>query len=143
MKKAISKVSTFIKMMTGTATEKKNEKMVFAKDLPMAIKLFVQRNFSCRSIAMAEMKSTAKGIVYVVYLNDGIQLVFNENGGWEMVDCKMGVIPTALVPANIISFMDVYYPCTPLVKMEKIDDGYEVTLSNYSTLQFDKMGYVA
>lgn len=143
MKKTISKVSAFIHMMTRPAAEKKSEKMIFVESLPMTAKIFVQRNFPNRSIAFAVKKNTSKGTMYSATLNDGIQVEFNENGSWVMVDCKMSAVPSTLVPASVASFMNAYYSRIPLVKMEKNDNGYEVTLSNYATLKFDKMEYVA
>lgn len=143
MKKAISTVYSFIQMMTGATAENKSDKMILAKNLPVAVKIFVQHYFPCRSIAFAETKNTSKGMMYVVTLNDGIHIEFNENGSWEKVDCKMGAIPATLIPANIEAFMDDFYPCTPIVKMEKTDKGYQVTLSNYFTQEFDHLEYVA
>ena len=80
MKNIISKVFSFIQMMIGTATARKPDKMIFAKNLPMAVKSSVQRNFPTKDIAFAEMRFTSRGMVYVAILNDGEQVVFNENG---------------------------------------------------------------
>ena len=143
MKKAISTVYSFFQMMTRTTTENKSDKMILPNDLPMAVKIFVLHNFPSRSIAFAETRHTSKGMMYVVTLNDGIQAEFNENGSWKMVDCKMGAVPAALIPANIEAFMDDFYPCTPIVKMVKTDNGYEVTLSNYFTQKYSNVEYVA
>ncbi len=46
----------------------------------MAVKSFVMRNFPTKDIAFAEMRFTSRGMVYVAILNDGEQVVFNENG---------------------------------------------------------------
>lgn len=143
MKKAISTVYSFIQMMIRTTSENKSGEMILAKNLPMAVKIFVQHNFPCRSITFAETINTSKGMMYVVTLNDGIQMEFNETGGWEKIDCKMGAVPATLIPANIEAFMDDFYPCTPIVKMEKTDNGYEVTLSNFFTQKFCHQEYVA
>ena len=143
MKKAISTVYSFIQMMTRTTAENKSDKMILAKDLPMAVKVFVMHNFPSRIIAFAETRHTSKGMRYVVTLHDGIQAEFNENGRWVMVDCKLGAVPATLIPANIEAFMDDFYPCTPIVKMMKTDNGYEVTLSNFFTQKFSNVEYVA
>ena len=143
MKKAISTVYSFIQMMSKTTAEDKSRKIIHAKDLPMETKNFVQRYFPGRSITFAKTKNTPKGMKYVVTLNDGILVEFNEKGSWEKVDCKMGAVPATLIPAKIEAFMDNFYPCTPIVKMEKTGNGYEVTLSNYFTQKFDNLEYVA
>ena len=80
MKNIISKVFSLIQVMIGTATARKSDKMIFAKNLPMAVKSFVMRNFPTKDIAFAEMRFTSRGMVYVAILNDGEQVVFNENG---------------------------------------------------------------
>ena len=139
MKKAISTVFSFVQMMTRTTTENKSGKMILAKNLPMAVKSFVQQNFPMRSIAFAETNHTSKGMTYVVTLNDGIQVEFNENGSWEKVDCKTWAIPANLIPTNIEAFMDDFYPCTYIVKMEKAGNGCLVTLSNLFTQKFDHL----
>ncbi|MBP5507793.1 MAG: PepSY-like domain-containing protein [Prevotella sp.] len=143
MKKTISMVSNFIHRMTRPAAEKKREKLIFAESLPTETKYFLQRNFPGRSIAFAEMKTTSKSTTYVATLNDGIQISFNENGAWEKIDCKMGVVPAALVPSSVAAFMNAFYPGIPLVKIEKSDVGYEVTLSNFASLKFNHTENVA
>lgn len=136
-------VSALIHMMTRPATGKKSDKKVLAKNLPMAARFFVQRNFPNRSIAFAEERLTPKGMMYVATLNDGIQVSFTENGSWEKVDCKMGAVPATVVPATVATYMNAFYPNIPMVKIEKTDDGYEVTLSNYVSLKFNNLEYVA
>ena len=136
-------VSALINMMTRPAAKKESEKMIFVESLPSTVKFFVQHNFPGRSIAIAEKKITSKGTMYAVTLNDGVQIGFKENGSWEMVDCKMGALPTMLVPETVSTFMNAYYPGIPLVKIEKTANGYEVTLSNYVSLRFGQTQNVA
>lgn len=143
MKKSISTVYSFIQMKTGTMAENKRDKMILVRNLPIAVKIFVQHHFPNRRITFAETKNTSKGMIYVVTLNDGIKAEFNENGGWEKVDCKMGAVPASLIPAKIEAFMHEFHPCTPIVKIEKAEKGYEVTLSNYFTQKFDNLEHVS
>lgn len=143
MKKAISMVSTLINMMTRPAAEKKSAKKLFASQLPMSVKKFAQNHFPGNSIAFAEKKSTSDGMRFSVTFNDGIQVVFNENGNWEMVDCSMGMVPATLVPSNITVFTDAFYPTTPIVKIQKVSNGFEVTLSNYITLNISYLEFTA
>ena len=131
-------------MMTRHTAEKESDKMIFPESLPTSAKFFVQRNFQNRSITLAEKVTTSKGTtMYIATLNDGIQIRFNENGSWEMIDCKMGAVPATLIPENVATFMNAYYPSTPLVKIEKTDTGYEVTLSNFASLKFTQTENVA
>ncbi len=143
MNKTITKVSAFIKKMTRPATEKQSEKTIFAESLPLAARFFVQNNFPNRSIAFASETTTSVGTNFAATLNDGIQVEFNENGSWKTVDCNTDAVPATLVPSIISTFMDAYYHNVPLVKIEKVDDGYKVTLSNYATLKFKDVVNVA
>lgn len=54
--------------------------MFFAKDLPVAIKAYVQKRFPTLSIAFAEKNVTSIGIGYLVSLNDGTEMVFSPTG---------------------------------------------------------------
>lgn len=88
MKKSISMVSALIKMMTRPATEKVSEKRIFAEDLPVATKIFVHNNYPGRSIAFIEKVTSSMSTMYVITLNDGLEIVFNENENCKVVDCK-------------------------------------------------------
>ena len=66
-----------------------------------------------------------------------------ENGNWEKIDCKMGAVPATMVPCNVATFMKDYYPRIPIVKIEKTDNGYETTLSNFVSLKFNMAENVA
>ena len=132
----MTKVSALIHRMTRPATEKMSEKAIFTENLPMEVKFFVMNNFPNKSIAFAAQRNTPTGKTYAATLNDGVQVVFSENGSWMMVDCNVDAVPATLVPTSIAAFMDAYYQNIPLVKIEKVADGYVVTLSNYATLKF-------
>ena len=139
MKKAITKMSSLINKMTRLVSERKNGKKVFAENLPMESKFFVMNNFPNKSIAFAAQRITLTGKTYEATLNNGAQVEFNENGSWRTVDCNMDAVPSTLVPSAISKFMDSHYPNTPLVRIEKVGDGYEVTLFNYATLRFKNL----
>ena len=143
MKKTISMVSALIHRMTRPVVEKKSDKMIFADSLPTTIRFFLQRNFPGRSISLAEIKTINKGSMYVATLNDGIQVSFKENYTWAKIDCKMGAVPSALIPSSVAAFMNAFYPGVPLVKIEKTDVGYEATLSNFASLKFNQTENVA
>ena len=143
MKKSIFMVFDLINMMTRPAAEKVSNEMIFAEDLPKAVKRFLMNSFPGRSIAFARMITSTKGTMYVITLNDGIRIKINSKGNWEMVDCGMRTVPAALVPASVAAFTSACYPCVPISKIKKTASGYEIILSNHFKLNFNSMENVA
>ena len=143
MKKMKITVFALIGLMTKSIACKANDKMVFAENLPTDAKVFVQHNFPRLSVAYAEMRSTRQGTVYEVSLNDGTEVVFSQNGAWGMIDCKLEAVPASLMPASLSSFVKSQFTDAKVVRLYKIDSGYEVALSNDISLKFDHEGMIA
>lgn len=143
MKKMKIAVFALIGLMTKSIACKANDKMVFAENLPTDAKVFVQHNFPRLSVAYAEMRSTRQGTVYEVSLNDGTEVVFSQNGAWGMIDCKLEAVPASLMPASLSSFVKSQFTDAKVVRLYKIDGGYEVALSNGISLKFDHEGKIA
>lgn len=136
-------VSALVKMITRTAAENKSEKMMFADNLPMAVKLFVTNNFPNKSIAFAGIMTTSKGVMYVTTLNDGTQVGFNGNGSCVLVDCGMEAVPAGLIPTSVEAFVSFFHPGLSITKVEKTANGHEVTLSNHVTMKVNDLKNVA
>ena len=134
MKTIISKVSTLIQKMTRPTSEK----MIFAENLPMTVKLFVQSTFPDKAIAYVEEKTTSNCTSYDICLNDGMQMRIKNDGSWELMESVSGTVPTTLVPQSVTDFMNKHYPGIPFYKIEKTGNDYKVTLSNCITLKFDQ-----
>ena len=143
MKKAKMMVFALIGMMTKSMSSNASDKMVFAKDLPAEVKAFVQQNFPRQSVAYAKMKSTSEGTVYEVSLNDGTEVVFNQDGAWSMVDCKSEAVPASLMPASMPSFLGSLFSSNKVVKLSRTINGYVAALSNGYSMKLDRMGMAA
>ena len=143
MKKMKIAVFALIGLMTKSIACKANDKMVFAENLPTDAKVFVQHNFPRLSVAYAEMRATRQGTVYEVSLNDGTEVVFSQNGAWGMSDCKLEAVPASLMPASLSSFVRSQFTDAKVVRLYKIDSGYEAALSNGISLKFDHEGKIA
>ena len=100
--------------------------MVFANDLPIHVKLFVQKHFPLQAISFVEHKDTE----YEIYLNDGTEVDFTEKGMWKKIDCKEQAVPASLLPEKIVTLVKSLFDDALIVKVGKIKQGYEVTLSN-------------
>ncbi len=113
-------------IMTRLIEEITSSRMVFANDLPIHVKLFVQKHFPLQSISFVEYKDTE----YEIYLNDGTEVNFTENGIWKNIDCKQQAVPASLLPEKAITLVRSLFDDALIVKVGKNTKGYEVTLSN-------------
>jgi len=105
-------------------------------ELPVAILSYIQQNYPAASITKVELS----GNVYEVYLNNGIELYFNQNGeflGFQMDDL---IISINELPQAILDYVAVNYPNQTIVKAEIDDNRYEVELNNEIELYFDLNG---
>ena len=143
MKKAKMMVFALIDLMTKSLGCNASDKMVLAKDLPAKVKAFVQHNFPRQSVAYAETRTTDKGKEYVVSLNNGTEVVFNQKGVWSMVDCKSEAVPSSLMPAALPSFLGSLFSDKKVVKLNRTDSGYVAALSNGYSLKLDHEGMAA
>lgn len=143
MKKCKIMVSSLIGIMTRSVSCKANGDMMFVEQLPMSIKLFVQKNFPNLAIAYAEKKKSTQGKGYVVNLNNGTELYFNVSGSWNMIDCKSDALPVSLIPTKVFDVVDRRFTNAQFVKIVKRNQGCEIVMSNGVVLRFDMNGEVA
>lgn len=104
--------------------------------LPAAAKAFIQQYFADRTPSYAE-KEDGK---YEVRFNDGTEVGFDRQGGWDKVDCKMAAVPAALVPEAVSGYVEASFPGSVIVKIDKERYGFEIELSNDLELRFNKNG---
>ena len=140
MKKYKITVFALIGLMAKSMACKANDNMVFAENLPTKAKVFVQHNFPRLSVAYAEKRASDQGMVYEVSLNDGTEVVFNQNGAWGMIDCKWEAVPASLMPTTLSSFVEKQFAGSKVVRLYRVDNGYVAALSNGISLKFDQEG---
>ena len=73
----------------------------------------------------------------VVFVN-GNGVEFDKNGEWTELDCKRSSVPTKAVPAQITKFVKESHPNATILKLERDRYTYEVKLSNFWEIKFDK-----
>ncbi len=117
----------------------KNNKMIFANELPTDAKKFLQENFPNQYVAYAEKNGTE----YEINLNDGTEVTFSKEGFWDKVDCKLNSIPTSLLPESIINNVKELFNDTLVVCADNTKMAYCVMLSNGICLKYDKEGHLA
>lgn len=138
MKQTMTIMNAILGMMKRSVAIK-NNKMVFANELPTDLKNFLQENFPNRSVVYAEKK----GKEYEINLNDGTEVTFSKEGFWDKVDCKLKSIPTTLLPESIINNVKTLFNDAPVVCADNTKQAYYVMLSNGICLKFDKDGHLA
>ena len=95
MKQVKLLVTKLLGIMTRLIAEITSSKMVFANVFPIHVKLFVQKHFPLQPINFVEHKDTK----YEIYLNDGTEVNFSEDGVWKRIDCKQQAVPASLLPS--------------------------------------------
>lgn len=115
-----------------------NDKPVAFEQLPAAAQQFVKQNFPNVKVAFAKMENKLFGASYDVVFINGDNLEFDKNGQWTEISCKHQTVPLGVVPAQIKQFVDSNYPGVKYLSLERDRDSYEIRLSNYWEIKFDK-----
>ncbi len=110
--------------------------MIPVEQLPQAAKSFVQKNFPNNTIIYAEKEMFS----YEARLDDGTEIDFDRKGNWDKVDCKLNAVPSAIIPAPILNYVQKTFPNAEIVKIDKERHGYDIELSNDIELKFNKKG---
>ncbi|MBQ9556399.1 MAG: PepSY-like domain-containing protein [Muribaculaceae bacterium] len=137
MKKIIV-LGTFAMVLLMTAC---SDKPVTPAELPADIAAFVQQNFPGQNITFAKKDLELTGWQYDIVLADGTQIDFDTDQMWDKIQCTMASpVPTALIPAPIVSHLQSNFPDAMILKIDKEHNGYEIELANGLELKFNNEG---
>lgn len=114
-----------------------NEKPIQVSQLPAAAQQFIKQHFAERQVALAQVETEFRTKTYTVTFSDGDHIDFNGKGKWEEIDCKASSVPTAVIPAQIMKYIQEKYKGATVKKIEKDRRQYEVELSNRMELTFN------
>ena len=117
----------------------KNNKMIFANELPTDAKKFLQENFPNQAVAYAEKK----GNMLEVSLNDGTEVTFSKDGTWGKVSRNQEPLPASLLPVSITNNVKTLFNDTLVVCADKTKQAYCVMLSNGISLKYSMDGHLA
>ena len=79
-----------------------------------------------------------EGREYDVFFNNGNKIEFDRKGNWQEIDCEKGSsVPLAVLPDDIVSFLNGNYAERRVTDVSKDRNGYEITLDNGVELKFD------
>ncbi len=123
-------------------TTTSNNETVQRENLPEPVKSFVDQYYAGTGVAHYELKTIpAMGDRYEVKMNNGAEIDFNMDGNWEEITDGQGV-PDALVPQNILSYVQQNYQGIKIKSIDKDNNKIKVDLLNDIDLEFDSNGTV-
>lgn len=112
-------------------------KAISPSRLPKAATQTISSHLPGRKIAIAKVESGLFSKSYTVIFTNGEKIEFDGQGRWTEVKCKRSSVPASLVPAPIAQYVRTHYPNCRILEIER-DDEYEVKLSNYVEITFNK-----
>ena len=116
--------------------------MISYSSLPANAQSFVMTYFG--GMEVSEVQSD--GDDYVVFFDNGIEIVFDDDGSWEDVTATYGnTIPTTFLPLAIINYVNYNYPSALGINGVSYDEGdmeYTVQLTSGTIIYFDQFGDV-
>lgn len=110
------------------------------KQLPKTAQEFIKKHFSKEKIARIKIDKEILETDYEVTFENGTEIDFAGNGEWTDIDCKMSAVPSAVIPAKILTYVNQNYKELSIRTIEKSGRHYDVELSNDLDLEFDKQG---
>lgn len=114
-----------------------DDKAIHVDQLPSQAKQFISQYFSGSKVAVAKMEKDFFDKNYDVIFADGNKVEFNKEGVWREVDCRYSIVPAAIIPSAIRSYVSSHYAEAKIVQIERDRRDYEVKLDNGMKLKFD------
>lgn len=109
--------------------------------LPEEAQAMLAEHFPKAKVSMIKVdKHLLKKTDYDVRLLNGTTIEFNNKGKWTSVDCKTREVPEALIMKPIRNYVKKNYDGLKIVKITKKASGYEIALSDTTTLKFNHLG---
>lgn len=116
------------------------DKPVQPSQLPPEVQNFVKQYFPNQAISFAQKDLDWFWYKYDVTLADGTHIDFDTDNVWDKIESKTSPMPSALIPANIATYVNTNFPSISIVKIDKEHGNYEVELANDLELKFDEQG---
>ena len=136
----MKKTMVFIVCVTALITSAcaDNYQPITRDQLPMKAQTFLSAHFPNSKVSLVRREVDVTELGYDVIFADGCKVEFDRKGGWTEVDCITHPLPSGIVPAAIVSFVDAHYPDAKVVKIEVDKREYDVKLNNRVELTFNK-----
>ncbi len=112
------------------------KKTIEIQQLPVESKLFLTKHFSKQQITSVTEEKDGNETKFTALLANGTAVEFDKKGNWEEVDGNNKPIPTAVIPATILTHLKANYPKNIAVKIDKGAIDYEIKLDSNVELKF-------
>ncbi|HIT48990.1 MAG TPA: PepSY-like domain-containing protein [Candidatus Coprenecus stercoripullorum] len=136
MKKLMVIATAFL--FLGLSTARADQDIpIQVSQLPVAAQEFIKQYFPNEKVSYAKEERDLMETTYEVIFTNSTKVEFSRNGDWREVDCRYSLVPAALVPAEITSYLNASFPDMSVVSIEKGRYGYEVKITNGLEITFD------
>lgn len=127
-----------LSVFTLQVAQADNDKPVTVAQLPAKAQTFLKQNFPNEKVAFAKMEKEIFDTSYDVTFINGDAVEFDKNGEWTDLKCKHNGVPAKAIPAQIAKFVKENYAEAKILTLERDRYSYEVKLSNFWEIKFDK-----
>ena len=127
-----------LSVFTMQAAHADNDKPVTVAQLPAKAQTFLKQNFPNEKVAFAKQEKEFLDTSYDVTFVNGDGVEFDKSGEWTDLKCKRNGVPAKAVPAQITKFVNENHAGAKILSLERDRFSYEVKLSNFWEIKFDK-----
>lgn len=131
----IALLSVFI-LSTPAAAEQ--DRPITVNQLPATARQVINQHFAAKKVALAKYDNDLLDKSYDVIFTDGCKLEFDGKGNWTDISCPGSAVPAALIPAAITQYVNSHYAGAKIVKIERDNKEYDVTLHDGMEITFNK-----
>lgn len=120
-----------------------NETIIDYSELSENCQSFISTHFPDATVIHVERNNfpDSDGTIYEVRLNNGMEIDFSAECVWTDIDGNHQPIPTAFIPAQILTYVQENYPAPLFIEgIDKEHYGYQVEISNDIDLKFNTEG---
>ena len=135
MKRAFLTIMAALASLVVLASCDNDENHLDYNELPNVAKSFINNHFGNTEVRSAIKEYDDLTYHYEVYLTDGTKIEFKKNGEWREVENRVEGVPTSILPAGIVSYVQENYGSYFIVSAER-DRQYDIELNNDLDLDF-------
>lgn len=126
-------------LLTGFAANAQKTSITMAQ-LPANAQSFLKKHYPKQTPNYILKDEETFSLDYKVQLADGTEIEFDRKGNWEEVDGNKNTIPSSIIPAPILTYVQTHYKGAAIVKIDKGAWDYEIDLNNGLELKFNSKG---
>ena len=106
--------------------------------LPQNAQQIIIQHFSKDNVLMVEMDRDGLRTEFEVRLKDGTEIDFDGDGNLKKIDCQERRGPDALVPAEVLAYVNGSYPEAFITEWGRDDGRWKAELNNGLDLMFNR-----